>query len=425
MAREPVHGALSGLDREVTFVRESLAEAVRTLLGNRLRSVLAILALAIAVATSAIVSAALAAIETQTREATERALGADSFILTRLMTAGLGRREIARRLERNPPIQGPDVRFLERYAGDTVLYSPVAQRAADVSFRDRRFERAAINGTGADLPLIREIPIERGRFFLHSEVERAAQVAVVGREVAETLFPDRDPLGQRIRLAGRGFLVIGTLTTQGTVGGVTLDRYIWIPLPAYERAFGVPESLRIYAAGPPHGDPVAAEDRARATMRARRQLAPGEEDNFDIQTPEASRDFVQTLTARVGAAGPPISAMALLAAVVVVTNTILVSIAQRTREIGIRRAVGAKRAHIMLEVLAETGLIAVAGGSAGLLGALAALAVAGSGLGTPLPLSASAAAWALSAAAAAGLLAGWYPARQAASIEVTRALHRE
>lgn len=413
------------LAREANLLIESVAEATRTVLGNPLRSGLAVAALAIAVGTSAVVQSTLEAVEASARAATERALGTDSFVIARLVTAGLGRREIARKLERNPPIRLPDTRFLERFSGDAVIYAEATQTAADVGYQGRRFERAAINGAGAAMPLIREIPLRRGRFFSRVEADRASQVVVLGSEVVETLFPDRDPLLQTVRIGRRGFRVIGTLENQGTVGGVSLDRYVWMPLRAFERVFGAAESLRVYATSPSGGDPIAAEDRARTTLRARRQLQPGEPDSFDIETPEASRGFVETLTARVSAAGPPISAMALLAAMLVVTNTILVSIAQRTRDIGIRRAVGAKRVHVMLEVLAESGIIAMAGGVVGLAAAVALLFVTGWVIEMPLRLPLPAALASLAAAALAGLVAGWYPARRAASIEVTRALHQE
>lgn len=416
------HSVPGRLGRETTLLRESFVEAVRTLGGNPLRSGLAVVALAFAVATSAVVSAALAAVERDARQATERLLGSDSFVLARAVTEGLGRREAARKLESNPPIAPLDLRFLERHADDEVIYSAVVQTLADVSAGGRTFERAAINGVGASLPEIRNLPIADGRFFLPVEDQRASQVVVLGADVADELFPEGAPVSADVRIQLRGFRVVGVLARQGSSGGVSLDRYVYLPLRAYERVFGRPESLRVLATAPASARARTAEDRARVSMRARRQLRPGEPDNFDIQTPDAARSFVETLTASVSTAAPPITGMALLAAVIVVTNTILVSIAQRTREIGVRRAVGAKRVHITLEVLAESTLIALLGGAFGLAGAVSSLSLLGLALGTSLPLAPGAALASFGAAAGAGVLAGLYPARRAASIEVTRAL---
>jgi putative ABC transport system permease protein len=169
----------------------------------------------------------------------------------------------------------------------------------------------------------------------------------------------------------------------------------------------------------------AAEDLARASMRARRRLPPGAADTFDLITPEASRGFVAAITERLGAAGPPISLMALVAAIVVVTNTTLVSVTQRTREIGIRRALGAKRANILAETLAESSVIALAGGVAGLLVATGVLALASRAVGVPLTLEAPTTIGSLAAAACSGLAAGWYPARRASALEVMTALRQE
>ena len=148
------------------------------------------------------------------------------------------------------------------------------------------------------------------------------------------------------------------MARQGQAGGVSLDRYIYIPLGAFERAFGAPATLQVFARAPAGGQASTAESRAYASMRARRQLAPGDADTFDIITPEAARTFVLQLATRISAAAMPLSLMALLAAIVVVANTVLVSVTQRTREIGIRRAVGAPRAQILAEVLAESVLTA-------------------------------------------------------------------
>jgi putative ABC transport system permease protein len=198
-----------------------------------------------------------------------------------------------------------------------------------------------------------------------------------------------------------------------------------MPLQAFERTFGAPESLQVFARGPEIGMTQAAEDRARVTMRARRQQKPGDADGFDIITPEAARSFVQRLSERIGAAAAPISIMALLAAIVVVTNTTLVSVTERTREIGVRRALGAARRDITLEVLAESSLIALVGGAVGLVGAQAVLALASGPLDIDLPVRLSTMAWSLGAAAASGIVAGWYPARRAARIDPIVAIRQE
>ena len=153
--------------------------------------------------------------------------------------------------------------------------------------------------------------------------------------------------------------------------------------------------------------------------------APGTADTFDIITPEASRGFVTAITERLGAAGPPISLMALIAAIVVVTNTTLVSVTQRTREIGIRRAIGASRANVLVETVAEAAVTAIAGGMAGLAAAAGVVSLASGALGVPLSLEWPTTVGSLAAAGLSGVLAGWYPARRAAGLDVINALRQE
>ena len=402
-----------------------VVEAARGCLANPLRAGLGALAIAVAVGTMALVVTGLDGFARSAKRASARAFGSDTFVLSRVTTSNLTRKELADRLTRNRPVTRTDVRFLERHADGRVLYAPVAQRRADVTAGGRKFENASVNGTASTLFAIRDLGIDRGRFIRREEEDRAAQVAVIGMDVVDALFPGVDPMGRIVRVGGRGFEVVGTQERQGSSGGVSLDRYVWIPLQAFERVFGAPDSLQVFAKAPDPERNSAAEDRVRVTMRARRQLAPGKADTFDILTPEAARGFVQRISERIGAAAAPISIMALLAAIVVVTNTTLVSVTQRTREIGVRRALGAARRDITLEVLAESSLIAVSGGAAGLAAAKALLSLASGPLGLELPLRTSTVVWSLGAAALSGVVAGWYPARRAARIDPIVAIRHE
>jgi putative ABC transport system permease protein len=401
------------------------AQAAAAARGNRMRTGLAALATAAAVATMVIVISGLDGVARYARETGARTFGTEAFVVAQVSSGQLSRKELAARLERNPPIRRADARFLQRVDGDLVIYAPTAQRNAQVVAGNRKFENASVNGTAATLPDIREIEIGAGRFFSRTEEGEAAQVAVIGADVAEALFPDGRILGRRVRLAGRAFDVVGVVTRQGQAGGVTLDRYVYIPLPAYERAFGATGTLQVFARGSIGVDTLRAEDRAHASMRARRQLAPGEADSFDIITPAAARTFVLQLAARIGVAALPISIMALIAAVVVVTNTVLVSVTERTRDIGIRRAVGAPRSQILAEVLAEALLTALLGGVAGVAIAAGALTAAAAAFDIPLAPSAGTIAAALLAAIGTGLSAGYFPARKAARLDIVAAMHAE
>jgi putative ABC transport system permease protein len=404
----------------------AVLQAMSALRAHPLRTFLGTLAVVVAVATIAVVTAALDGVRQFAERSAARAFGSDTFVIAQIASGGsISRRELERKLERHPAVKRADARFLAAQAAGRVLYAPNALRIADVGAEGRTYENAAVTGTSVELAVIRDLGIEAGRFFQPHEESSAAQVAVIGADVADALFPGRDPLGRRIRVAGRGFDVIGVQGRLGTSGGASLDRSVWMPLPTFERVFGAPATLQVFARAAEGVETRDAEDHAVVTLRARRGLGPGEENNFDLLSPEAARDFVFRLTQRIGAAALPISVMALLAAAIVITNTTLVSVTQRTREIGVRRALGARRSQIAREVVAESVLIAVAGGVIGLAVAAAAVEAGARASGLPLAVDWPTAAWALAASAASGLAAGWYPARRATRIDVIAAIRTE
>ncbi|MGE3189160.1 MAG: ABC transporter permease, partial [Vicinamibacterales bacterium] len=401
------------------MIGEAAAQAARALAARPLRTGLGALAIAVAVATIVVVVTALDGVAAYARATTARAFGSDTFLIAQVASPGrVTRRELQDQLRRNPPITRRELRALEAYADGRVIYAPNAQTTAEVSSGGRTYENGAVTGTTASLADIRDLAIDRGRFFRVDEDARGAQVAVIGVDVAEALFPGRDPLGQALRVAGRRFEVIGTQERLGSSGGASLDRYVWVPLKAYERAFGAPRSLQVFARAADGLPSVAGEDRARISLRAVRSLRPGAPDTFDLLTPDAARDFVLSISTRIGAAAGPISLMALLAAIVVITNTVLVSVTERTREIGVRRALGAARRQIMREVFAESVLVSVLGGTVGALAAIGVLTALGRALSIPLDVRATTVAWSLAASAASGLAAGWYPARRATRVDV-------
>ncbi len=408
------------------MILEALRQALGSLRGYPLRTALGVLAILVAVATICVVVTALDGVREFARVSAERAFGSDTFVIAQVASTGqISRRELEEKLQRNLPIRRADVRFLERQNGGRVFYAPNVQRAAGVTRGSYEYENGAVTGTTADLVEIRDLGIVAGRFFDRDEDTRGSQVVVIGADVADALFPSGDPLGRSVRIAGRGFTVVGVQGKLGTSGGTSLDRYAWIPLIAFERAFGTPATLQVFARADGGRTVQEAEDIARTTMRARRSLAPGEADNFDILTPDSARGFVQRVTERIGVAAVPIAIMALLAAIVVVTNTTLVSVSQRTREIGVRRALGASRRQISSEVLAESLIVAIGGGTLGLAVVLVLASVVGEVAGLALAVRPSTMAWSVAASVFSGLAAGWYPARRAVMVDVITAIRTE
>lgn len=403
---------------------EILRQAVGTLRSYPMRSALGALAIAVAVATIVIVVTALDGVRLYTEQTTARTFGSDTFVIAQVAApTRVSRRELLAQLERNPPIQRAEMSFLERYRGDVAIYAPSTQRRSEVTAGALAIEDAIVTGATASIASIRQIDLSSGRFFDQREDQAGAAVAVIGADVASTLFPSSAPAA--IRVGGRRFEVIGVQARVGSTGSGSIDKYVWIPLRAYERAFGAPRSYQVFARGAEGVSATDAEDRARVTLRAKRALPVGAADNFDVLTPDAARGFVANLSQRIGVAAGPISLMALLAAVVVVTNTVLVSVTQRTREIGVRRALGATRQRIVQEVVAESVLLSILGGLAGAAAATAIMTTAGALTGLPLIVSGATFGWAMVAAAGSGLAAAWYPARRATATDVIAAIRTE
>lgn len=408
------------------MIAESFSQALSVIREYRLRSALGALAMAAAVIALAGISTGLEVLESFAARTAARSIGSDVFTVSRVGPRGrLGRRELALKLERNLPISRSDARFLDDYGGDLVIYAPSAQRIVDVTSVFGKLESVPITGTTPALTRIQEMALAQGRFFSDDESVRGETVAVIGEEIRAACFPNGRALGETLRIAGRAFRVIGVQEAMGQFGGQSQDRYVFVPLSAFERTFGPATSQQLFAKSLVSGDTVLAEDRARASMRAKRKLYPGQLDNFDVVTPDAARNFVFTLGRSLSAASLPIAVMSLLAAFVVVTNTTLVSVAQRTREIGIRRAVGARKANIGGEVLAESLIVSVVGAIAGLAFVALLAAIASSLLGIPLALAPATLMRSLVMAIAAGLLSGAFPAARAVRIDVLTSLRSD
>ncbi|HEX8152858.1 MAG TPA: ABC transporter permease [Thermoanaerobaculia bacterium] len=290
----------------------------------------------------------------------------------------------------------------------------------------QRLDGVQVIGGTANMAEINNLDIEAGRFYTRTEDEHSGNVAVIGSDVREELFGKLDPIGRTIWVANQPVRVIGLLTKQGSVLGQSQDKQLYIPLSTWRKRFGSRRSVDIFvrAAGGVSGMSKSM-DEVRVIIRSRRRTAFRGDDPFAMVTAEALQTLWKSISASAFALMIFISGLSLIVGGIVIMNIMLVSVVERTREIGIRRALGATRKDIRRQFLTEAVLLALGGGIIGVaVGAIIAAIVAKV---SPMPtlVRPSLVFAGLAVAVVTGAIAGFLPARRAASLTPVEALRFE
>jgi putative ABC transport system permease protein len=255
---------------------------------------------------------------------------------------------------------------LEQRSELASVVAGTAYRSVDIRYRDRNTEGVGLTGATANYYQIGSFDIDQGRYFSESEFQNGSNVVVLGASVVEALFQGQDPIGEQIRISGRRMFVVGTLQRQGNFLGLEdMDNQVMIPLRTYQHLYGLRSGLRLTVQFADELDAAEGEYEIEGLMRQIRRLDPIEDNDFAINKPAMFEEQFDTMKTVIYGIGIFLTGLALFVGGIGVMNIMFVSVKERTREIGIRKAVGAKRWEILTQFLIEAVVICMLGGLIG------------------------------------------------------------
>jgi len=402
---------------------EGIAIALRAIWGSKLRSFMSVLGNIVAVTSIIAVVSLIQGLNATVTDAIVSDVGADSFIVDRV---GVTRsEEDQERARGNPRVTMRDAEAIRRYSPLVRSVMAESGSSGQVSYREKLLESVTIRGVSAEYVNFSSYNAERGRLISPIEVQRNRNVVLLGWGTADRLFGERNPLEQSIKIQGIHYRVIGVNEKKGAIFGMSQDEFAVIPLGAFQKIFGSRRSIQLNVKPIDPSVVEQAMNDATVALRIERRLKPKERDNFGMVTSESILAIYRDATSKIFAVLIGVVALSLVVGGIVIMNIMLMVVTERTFEIGLRKALGAKRRDIMLQVLAESVTLSVAGGVVGTsLGFLLAWAIS-----KLSPLPAAVQLWSVTLGigitAFVGLVFGVYPAMRAARLDPIEALRKE
>jgi putative ABC transport system permease protein len=406
-------------------LREAFKLALQSLSANKLRTVLTLISMIVGIATVIVVVML-----------TE---GAKQFVTAKINTYGASVITISKM----PQVFNTIDEFIEFQKRKDITYddyravlsdckscvSVGAQRtnsSGTIVRETRSTTDTQIRGWTWTMPPISNLNIAVGRSFTEMEDTHSMHVAIVGSDIADNVLGPGDPLGREIRVDGAPYTVIGVGESQGKMFGRSMDNWVAIPLTNFLEAYGAHSSLQIYVDSGGGGAVMeSVSDQLRTIMRTRRHLAPNAPDAFSIESSATFRNLLGNILDDFGAVVAAIAAVSLVIGGIVIMNIMLVSVTERTREIGVRKALGARKRDILMQFLIESALIALAGGVIGVVAGISVAKLITLAIAFPSVLALWSVVVALVAATSVGLFFGIYPAHKASELDPIVALRSE
>ncbi len=409
--------------RRRVSLREPAGVALETLVAHKLRSFLMLLGIILSVATLIVIIALISGVNQYI--ATKVAnLGSNAFTIMRFPII-TEMEEIVKATRRNKLITWDDYEALRENLKLPERVGAEVRTSGKVRAGSLALDDTSIRGVTASMGGIDSQEVADGRFITEGDENSRAMVAMIGSDLADKLLPGLDPVGHEIMIDGRPFIVVGVAKPIGTVLGQSQDNFAFIPIETYIKIYGAYRGIWISIQARGADWMERTQDEARVLMRARRHLKPNETDNFGIIDSATLMRLWKQLTGVIAIAMVGVVSVFLVIGGVVIMNVMLASVTERTREIGIRKALGASRNDILLQFLVEACVMAAMGGAIGVLLAYGICGLATVTTSVPMHVPISAVISAELISAIVGIFFGVYPARKAAMLEPIEALRTE